>query len=68
MWRLIALPLGWASSLLVLTWLFQSKGAEGVSVAYLLAYVVHLGTMNAFTCWKLKQGQLRPLVSKSYGN
>jgi O-antigen/teichoic acid export membrane protein len=55
MWWLIALQLIWACAYLGLTWAFRSKGGEGVSWAYLLAYIVHLLTMSTLTCWKLKQ-------------
>jgi len=54
MWWLIVLQLVWAVVYLGLTWSFRSNGGEGISLAFLLAYVVHLGTMIGFTCWKLK--------------
>jgi O-antigen/teichoic acid export membrane protein len=53
MWWLIALQLVWACAYLGLTWAFRSEGGAGVSLAYLLAYLVHFATMSTLTWCKL---------------
>ena len=63
MWWLIFLQAIWAAVNLSLTWVLRGKGAEGVALAYLLAYVVHLGATSGVTFWKLRvtTKELRPL-------
>jgi len=58
MWSLICLQIVWGSVNVGLTWIFRADGAKGLSLAYLVAYVVHLVTMSTFTWWKLKKQRL----------
>jgi O-antigen/teichoic acid export membrane protein len=49
MWHLILLQLIWGSIYIGLTWQFKSHGAEGVSQAYLVSFLVHLINISIAT-------------------
>jgi len=63
LWSLIFLQLIWGLVNISLTWILRSKGAEGVALAYMIAYIVHLATMSTFTFWKLKRHNSMPAMA-----
>jgi O-antigen/teichoic acid export membrane protein len=56
MWLGFALNLVWACALLVITYALRSRGAFGLSMAYLLAYLVHLFTSLGCVCLMARDG------------
>jgi len=49
MWWGFSLNLIWALSLLVVAWHLRSYGAEGLAIATLSAYILHLFSVSSYT-------------------
>jgi O-antigen/teichoic acid export membrane protein len=55
MWVLIGLQLLWAIMNVGLSWTFREHGAQGISLAYVLAYILHFGTTCSYTFYSMKR-------------
>ncbi|MBX5462345.1 MAG: oligosaccharide flippase family protein [Steroidobacteraceae bacterium] len=56
MWLGALMNLGWATAYVTIAWLLLNKGATGIAVALLCAYVLHALWTFAFAAHKLKPG------------